>query len=186
MTMEELAIVIRVSADGVAETIGEIKEELDNLTDSVEDMKRDSSDPFRPMTEGAEKAAAAQAILATAAAATFAQITAAVNTGTEAYNAYVSAAKGLESIADGKGINTEALQASLEGVTDGFFSATAAAQAYKNLLTRGYSLEQATTTIERLKDAAAFGRAANLSLEDAVVSATEGIRQENSVLVNAA
>ena len=184
MTMEELAIAIRVSADGVAETIGEIKEELDNLTDSVEDMKRDSSDPFRPMTEGAEKAAAAQAILATAAAATFAKITAAVNTGTEAYNAYVSAAKGLESIADGKGINTEALQASLEGVTDGFFSATAAAQAYKNLLTRGYSLEQATTTIERLKDAAAFGRAANLSLEDAVVSATEGIRQENSVLVD--
>ncbi|MBQ7885496.1 MAG: hypothetical protein IJ313_01230 [Clostridia bacterium] len=186
MTMDEMVIAIRVTADGVVEVIDGVKEGLEGVQETAEDVKNNTADPFEPMTEGAEKAAAAQAVLATAAAATFAKITEVVQTGTNAYNAYVAATQGLESVAAGKGIANEELTQSLEEVTDGFFSASAAATAYKNLLSRGYSLDQATTTIERLKDAAAFGRAASLSLEDAVVSATEGIKNENSVLVNAA
>ena len=123
-------------------------------------------------------------MLATAAAATFKTVVDAVKTGTDAYNAYTSAVVGLESIASGRGIGQDEMTAELGEVTDAFFNASSAATAYKNLLSRGYTLDQATRTINRLKDAAAFGRQASLSLEEAVVSATEGIRNENSILVD--
>lgn len=184
MTMDEMVIAIRVTADGVAEIIGEVKDEMKGVGEEADKIQNDTGDAFEPMTRGAEEAAVAQAALATAAAATFAKITEVVQTSTDAYNAYVAATQGLQSVAAGRGIGEEEMARALEQVTDGFFSARAAAQAYKNLLSRGFTLDQATQTLERLKDAAAFGRAANLSLEDAVVSATEGIKNENSVLVD--
>lgn len=126
----------------------------------------------------------AMAAMAAAAQRAFSVIVSAIKSGTDAYNEYVAATKGLQSVSRGKGIDQGAMKQELDSVTDAFFDATAAAASYKNLLTRGYSLEQATQTIVRLKDAAAFGRQANLSLADAVKSATEGIKNENSVLVN--
>ena len=183
MNMEELTIAIRVSAENVEETIDGIRTEMEKLGVTVDGVSQ-KGNPYAPFTDGAGEAAAAQAALAAATSAAFLKIAGAVTNGVAAYNAFTSATKGLESIAAGRGIDQSALSDALDSVTDAFFSASAAATAYKNLLTRGYSLDQATTTIIRLKDAAAFGRAANLSLEEAVVSATEGIRQENSVLVD--
>lgn len=183
MNMEELTIAIRVSAENVEETIDGIRTEMEKLGVTVDGVSQ-KGNPYAPFTDGAGEAAAAQAALAAATSAAFLKIAGAVTNGVAAYNAFTSATKGLESIAAGRGIDQSALSDALDSVTDAFFSASAAATAYKNLLTRGYSLDQATTTITRLKDAAAFGRAANLSLEEAVVSATEGIRQENSVLVD--
>ena len=90
----------------------------------------------------------------------------------------------MDSVAQAHGIGSAAMEGALAGVTDEFFSAAAAATAFKNLLSRGYTLDQATNTIRRLKDAAAFGRQASYGLADAVVSATEGIKNENSVLVD--
>jgi len=49
---------------------------------------------------------------------------------------------------------------------------------------RGFTLDEAIQMIERLKDAAAIGRQAHLSLGEAVVTATEGLKNENSVLVD--
>lgn len=134
--------------------------------------------------ENAAAQAAAHAAMAAAAVKAFDIIRTAVNAATAAYNEYQSAVKGLNSIAVGKGIDTSALENSLASVTDAMFDATAAAASFKNLLSRGYSLDQATNTILRLKDAAAFGRQANYSLADAVKSATEGIKNENSILVD--
>lgn len=184
MTTEELVVAIRVTAENSEAIVGAVREEVEKLGGSVDDVKVKGADAFKPMTEGAQAAAAAQAALAAAATAALAKIIGAVNSGTQAYNAYTSAVKGLDSVAGGKGIGQEEMQQALEGVTDAFLSSTAAATAYKNLLSRGYTLDQATTTINRLKDAAAFGRQASLSLEDAVVSATEGLKNENSVLVD--
>lgn len=184
MTQEELVIAIRVAAENADQTIEDIKSSMEELGATVDSVKKSGEGAFQPMQKGANEAAAAQATLAAAAGTAFAAIVKAVNGGTDAYNQYTAATKGLESIASGKGINQDAMSKSLEKVTDEFLNASAAATAYKNLLSRGFSLEQATTTIERLKDAAAFGRAANLSLADAVVTATEGLRQENSVLVD--
>ena len=184
MTNAELVVAIRVTAENVEETLESIKKSAEEMGATVERVGKDAGDAFAPMKTSAAEAAAAQAALAAAASAAFKTVVGAVQTGTEAYNKYTGAMKGLDSIATGRGIGEDEMTEALNGVTDAFFSAASAATAYKNLLSRGYTLDQATTTINRLKDAATFGRQANLSLEEAVVNATEGIRNENSILVD--
>ena len=184
MTNAELVVAIRVTAENVEETLESIKKTAQDMGASVERVGKKAGGAFEPMKTGAAEAAAAQAALAAAAGSAFKAVESAVQRGTDAYNKYTSAVKGLDSIATGRGIGQNEMTEALDGVTDAFFSASSAATAYKNLLSRGYTLDQATTTINRLKDAAAFGRQASLSLEDAVVSATEGIRNENSILVD--
>lgn len=127
---------------------------------------------------------AAYAAMAAAAARFMGVLVSAVESGIEAYNRYVASLQGLQSVAAGVGVGTEPLKAAMGGLTDAFFSATSAAASLKNLLSRGYTLDQAVQAISRLKDAAAFGRQASYSLEQAVVSATEGIKNENSILVD--
>lgn len=71
-----------------------------------------------------------------------------------------------------------------EYTEDGLVGMSAAVTSYKNLAARGYSTEQIEKVMLALKDSAAFGRAAAYSYEDAIASATEGLRQENSILVD--
>lgn len=96
-----------------------------------------------------------------------------------------NAMTGLQSIAEGSGRSFEQANKFVQDyISDGLVPATNAVTAYKNLLSRGYDTEQIENIMTRLKDAAAFGRQASYSLGDAVTSATEGLKNENSVLVN--
>ena len=106
-------------------------------------------------------ATAAYAAMAAAAARFMGVLVSAVESGIEAYNRYVASLQGLQSVAAGVGVGTEPLKAAMGGLTDAFFSATSAAASLKNLLSRGYTLDQAVQAISRLKDAAAFGRQAS-------------------------
>lgn len=100
-------------------------------------------------------------------------------------NLATNAMMGLQSVASFKGIQgAEQAAAQLNAVKEGFLGNQEAAQALKNLLSRGYNLDQAVQVLNRLGESAAFGRAAHLSFGEAVVSATEGLRQENSILVD--
>ena len=123
--------------------------------------------------------AAIGAALSVAAATNFAK--ACVQAAAQAESAFM----GLNSIltANGKSFQ-EANKFVKEFTADGLVSMTSAVSAYKNLASRGYSTEQIESVMYALKDAAAFGRAAAYSYEDAIVSATEGLRQENSILVD--
>jgi phage tail tape-measure protein len=106
---------------------------------------------------------------------------AAVQASSELSNAMT----GLQSIAEGSGRSfAQANKFIQDYISDGLVPATNAVTAYKNLLSRGYDTEQIENIMTRLKDAAAFGRQASYSLGDAVTSATEGLKNENSVLVN--
>ena len=102
------------------------------------------------------------------------------------YASEVQAAwSGLNSIVEGTGNSfTKAQKFLKEYTADGLVSISDATTAYKNLLARGYTTDQVEMTMERLKDAATFGRQASYSLSGAVVSATEGLKNENSVLVD--
>ena len=96
-----------------------------------------------------------------------------------------AAYRGLEAVANHSGIGIgRAMQEAQRLAADGLLSVGDAAKALQNLLSRGYNLDQAITVINRLKDAAAFNRQANLGLSEAVVTATEGLKSENSVLVD--
>ena len=102
------------------------------------------------------------------------------------YASEVQAAwSGLNSIVEGTGNSFSKAQKFLKEYTaDGLVGISDATTAYKNLLSRGYTTDQVEMTMERLKDAATFGRQASYSLSGAVVSATEGLKNENSVLVD--
>ena len=95
-----------------------------------------------------------------------------------------SAFTGLNSIVQGTGNSFSQAQKFVEEYTkDGLVSIEETATAYKNLLARGYDTTQIEDVMTRLKDSAAFGRQASYDLGEAVVSATEGLKNENSILV---
>lgn len=100
-------------------------------------------------------------------------------------NAAKSAMLGLRSVAEFKDIEgaDEAIQ-DLEAVKTGLLALSDAQLALKNLLARGYTLEQSIQMLDRLSDAAAYGRQGQLSLGEAVMSAAEGLKNENSILVD--
>lgn len=92
---------------------------------------------------------------------------------------------GLQSIMDGQGRSFSRAQKFIEAYTaDGLVPATNAINAYKNLALRGYDDSQIQQVMTALKDSAAFGRQASYSMGEAVQSATEGLKNENSILVD--
>lgn len=93
--------------------------------------------------------------------------------------------RGLEAVANFSGVGIgKAMEEAGKLAADGLMTTAEASKALQNLLSRGYSLDQSVATLNRLKDAAAYNRAAHLSMGEAVVTATEGLKNENSVLVD--
>jgi len=108
-------------------------------------------------------------------------VTSTVGAAKQAENSF----KGLEAVANFAGIGIgRAFQEAEKLAADGLITVAEASKSLQNLLSRGYDIDQAVTTIQRLKDAAAFNRAAHLELGEAVVTATEGLKNENSILVD--
>lgn len=96
-----------------------------------------------------------------------------------------SAWMGLSSILNGqKKSFSEANSFIQDYISDGLVPLNNAVTAYKNLAARGYNTEQIEKTMTALKDAAAFGRQASYSYGDAISTATEGLKNENSILVD--
>lgn len=96
-----------------------------------------------------------------------------------------SAWMGLSSILNGqKKSFSEANRFIQDYISDGLVPLNNAVTAYKNLAARGYSTEQIEKTMTALKDAAAFGRQASYSYGDAISTAAEGLKNENSILVD--
>jgi hypothetical protein len=59
-----------------------------------------------------------------------------------------------------------------------------AATSLKNLLSRGYNLDESIKLMDAFKNSATYGRQASLGLGEAVQTATEGLKNENSILVD--
>ncbi len=96
-----------------------------------------------------------------------------------------SALVGLQSIVEGQGRSFEKAQAFIKAYTeDGLIPASNAITAYKNLAARGYDDNQIQQTLTALKDSAAFGRQSAYKYGEAIETATEGLKNENSILVD--
>src|SRR3989304_4862660 len=78
----------------------------------------------------------------------------------------------------------DARKAALELSQDGLLSVTEAAEGLKNLLGTGFGLDQAITLMKGFKDAAAFNRQGTLEFGQAIVGATQGIKNQNSIMVD--
>lgn len=103
----------------------------------------------------------------------------------DAANREQAALTGLSSITKAFKVDTDdAMEAAKSLAEDGLMTVGDAALGLKNLLAAGFNLDQATKLMERFKDSAAFGRQSALSFGRAVTSATEGIKNGNSILVD--
>jgi len=103
------------------------------------------------------------------------------------FNEFQNATLGLESVSKFKGIDSNTAVKTvkeLENVKAGLLSVGDASTSLKNLLSANFSLEQSVNILNRFSDAAAFGRQGSLAFGEAVRTATEGIKNGNSILVD--
>ena len=119
-----------------------------------------------------------------------------LNKSMGAFNKMQSAMIGLSSVATKMGESARtamgymtvdadsAKQAAQELSADGLMSIDDAATGLKNLLLSGFGLNQAVDMLNAFKDSAAFGRQSALSFGEAIRSAAEGVKNENSILVD--
>lgn len=92
---------------------------------------------------------------------------------------------GLESIVTGQGKSFSKAKSFINDyISDGLVPLENAVTSYKNLAARGYTTEQIEKVMSALKDSAAFGRQSSYTLGEAVQTATEGLKNENSILVD--
>lgn len=104
-----------------------------------------------------------------------------LNVATETSNAWI----GLNSILVGQGKSFEKAKSFINDyISDGLVPLNNAVTAYKNLAARGYSSDQVEKTMLALKNSATFGRQSTYSLGEAVQTASEGLKNENSILVD--
>lgn len=105
----------------------------------------------------------------------------------KSFQNFQAATKGLASIVEGKlGKESlpEATRAAKELASDGLLSISEASTGLKNLLLRGFGLKESIELMNRFKNSAAFGRQSSLEFGQAVVSATEGLKNQNPILVD--
>lgn len=96
-----------------------------------------------------------------------------------------NALMGLSSVAKGTGNDMgAATKAAQQLASDGLMPVSDAATGLKNLLASGFSLPEAVRLLQAFKDSAAFGRQGALDFGTAVRTATEGIKNGNSILVD--
>lgn len=92
---------------------------------------------------------------------------------------------GLSSVARAFGVDVDAAKnAARQLSADGLMPLKDSAAGLKNLLASGFNLDQSVQLMNAFKDSAAFGRQGALSFGDAIRSATEGVKNGNSILVD--
>lgn len=185
MANKDLSLALRIKA------LVEGANDLQALKNQVKDLGATASkpipDPTPPMRKGAKKTTSAvqeleQSLVGLVSIAAIKQF---VDTSVNEFARAESAYRGLESVANHSGVGIgRAMQEAEKLAADGSMTVAESSKALQNLLARGYNVDQAVETLNRLKDAAAFNRSANLSMGEAVVSATEGLKNENSILVD--
>ena len=104
---------------------------------------------------------------------------------TDASNELNNALIGLNSVATAFGQDAgRAKKAAQELAKDGLMTVSEAAAGLKNLLASKFSLPEAINLMNAFKDSASFNRQASLGFGDAIRGATEGIKNQNSILVD--
>ncbi len=92
---------------------------------------------------------------------------------------------GLSSVANAFGVDAEEAKKSAQSLSeDGLMSINDAATGLKNLIAASFNLEESNRLMLAFKDAAAFNRQGSLQFGQAIVGATEGLKNQNSILVD--
>lgn len=96
-----------------------------------------------------------------------------------------NAMTGLEAVAQKTVGQLDAVKLAAQGlVADGLMPIGDASASLKNLLSTNFTLEQSVNLLKAFKDAAAFGRQGALDYGEAIRGASEGLKNQNSILVD--
>lgn len=164
-----IQIIVDMEDKGVRAVVQGVEGDLQNLGDTTESV-------------GGRMAGALQGA---AIAMAFGQAIPLVQKSIAAYNDLRRGMVGLRSIVKFTGEDWDAaLGAVKEYTKDGLIPLSQATTGLKNLLLRGYGLERSIELLYRLKDAAAYGRQGSLTLGQAIMGATEGLKNMNPMLVD--
>lgn len=151
----------------------QFRKELHNLPKTADNASNKLSAPLTKIAKGVAAAFSVAKIIQ------FGKTC--VQVASETSNAWI----GLNSILVGQGKSFKKAQSFInEYISDGLIPLNNAIGAYKNLALRGYNSEQIEKTMNALKNSATFARQSTYSLGDAVQTATEGLKNENSVVVD--
>lgn len=95
--------------------------------------------------------------------------------------------KGLQAVVEANGRSFAQANRFIKQYTeDGLVSASAAAQAYKDMVSRGYDTSQIEQMLQIMKDAAVYNRQAGFTMDEAITRTAQGLRMENSLLTDSA
>lgn len=176
MPVSDLQIVIS-ARDAASQTLRTVSGELNGLGGA-------STAAGRATASASDRLVAFGAVAAGAGVAVH-QLAGLLQQSVDAANRNQAALIGLSSVTRAFNGNTTAAEAAARNLAkDGLMSVTDAATGLKNLLASGFSLDQAIILMNRFKDSAAFNRQAALGFGEAISSATEGIKNGNSILVD--
>ena len=169
MTLEELQVLITAETSDLRRELGLVRRELGGMESTVKKSTDSMKNSFK----------AVAVALATLGFGKY------IKDSIQAASDLEGAFLGLQSIVEGQGRSFAKAKGFINDyVSDGLVPLTDAVNAYKNLAARGYNDDQIEQVMGRLKDAAAFGRQSSYTLGAAVASATEGLKNENSILVD--
>lgn len=182
----------QIAGKGQTKQAIEQKQKVDELSKAYKNLRGSVSDglsTFQALNIGDKLSSITRGFIeiGRVGAAAFSSVTSAATDFINEANKLQSAELGLGSVAKFKGIDkqsaTDAVQ-NLELVKNGLLTVGDASLALKNLLASNFTLEQSIELIKRFGDSAAFGRQSSLEFGYAVTSATEGIKNQNSILVD--
>lgn len=172
MTIEELQVLITANTKDFNAKIDKANKRLGSL----EQQATRTGAGVGKLFTGLKTAAAVAAIQ---------KVVSEVKKLTDAYAENEAAQMGLSSILTAQGKDLNAAKAWLKSYTkDGLIPMMDAYTAYKSLAAAGYSDEQTQSILTNLKDSAAFNRQGSMTMGEAIKSAAEGIKNENSILVD--
>lgn len=167
------------------QAIRDMAEEFDKSKRTIKSWSADVKSSIKQVSDFAKQHKEAIQAVAVGTGAALAGLVLKVKKATKEHVEFTNAMIGLRSIAEGTGQDLDkTTKAAEELASDGLMSVADAATGLKNLLLAGFGLDEAIVLMERFKDSAAFGRQGALSFGEAIRSATEGIRQGNSILVD--
>lgn len=176
MNQQEIAILIKARNEAKS-TFDELNKQLGGVKDQGGGASRGMQDVGEKTRGAGEKAAGASIAFGILGERVMRALYSSFQDTIQAANSLDAGLVGVSSVARAMGQDVDAAKAAAQSLArDGLMTVSEAATGLKNLMAKGMDIPQAVEVMNRLKDSAAFGRQGMLDFGQAVVGATEGIK----------